>query len=122
MDFITLLKFRDTGTHCLDNTGNVPARNEWQGEGNVILHVACSNFPVDRIHRSSMDSYEQFAGTGSRARCIFEPELFWPAVAVDSHCFHVFHFAHLLGKFKVRVTVSSLPLGSTLALARPKLV
>jgi hypothetical protein len=41
---------------------------------------------------------------------IFEPELFRPTVIVDSYCFHVFHFAHLLGKFKVRVTVSSLPL------------
>src|SRR5947208_8564994 len=29
IDFIALLKFGDTGTHCLDNTGNVPARNKW---------------------------------------------------------------------------------------------
>src|SRR5438093_6587963 len=45
--FIALLKFGDTGTHCLDNTGNVPARNKWQRKRNVILHVACSDFPVD---------------------------------------------------------------------------
>jgi hypothetical protein len=43
IDFIALLKFRDTGTHGLDNTGNVPARNEWQRERNVILHVTCSD-------------------------------------------------------------------------------
>src|SRR5437879_3989061 len=42
IDFIALLKFGDTGTHCLDNTGNVPARNKWQRKRNVILHVACS--------------------------------------------------------------------------------
>src|SRR5205814_8604659 len=39
-----------------ENPGNVPARNKWQRKGNVILHVACSDFPVDGIHRSSMDS------------------------------------------------------------------
>src|SRR5712691_12812439 len=51
--FIALLKFGDTGAHCLDNTRNVPARNKWQRKRNVILHVACSGFPVDGIHRSS---------------------------------------------------------------------
>src|SRR5213594_3895146 len=54
IDFIALLKFGDTGTHCLDNPGNVPARNKWQRKRNVILHVACSDFPVDGIHRSSI--------------------------------------------------------------------
>ena len=57
-----------------------------------------------------MDSYQQFTGARCRARCIFEPEHFRPAVVVDSHCFHVFHFAHLLGQdimkvFKVQVSI-----------------
>src|SRR5438132_3655645 len=98
IDFIALLKFGDAGTHYFDNPGNVPARNKWQGKGNVILHVACSDFPVDGIHRSSMDSYQQFTRTGRRAGGIFEPEHFRPAIVVDSHSFHVFHFAISLGK------------------------
>jgi hypothetical protein len=44
------------------------------------------------------------------ARCIFKAEHFRSAVVVDSHCFHVLHFAHLLGQgtvkaFEVQVVV-----------------
>ena len=56
IDFIALFEFRDTGTHCVDHTGDVPAWNERQGERNVILHVARPDFPVERIHRSRTDS------------------------------------------------------------------
>ncbi len=45
-----------------------------------------------------MDFYQQFTGARCRARCIFEVEHFRAAVVVDLHCFHVFHFAHLLNK------------------------
>src|SRR2546422_5040507 len=44
--FIALLKFGDAGTHCLDNTGNVPARNKWRSEEHTSelqsrLHLVC---------------------------------------------------------------------------------
>src|SRR5439155_22170569 len=75
----------------------VPARNKWQREGYVILHVACSDSPVDGIHRGSMDSYEQFTGTGRWARGILETKHFRPAVVGDAYGFHVLHFAISLG-------------------------
>jgi hypothetical protein len=55
--------------------------------GDVILHVTRPDLPVNRIYGSNMYSQEQFARARCRARYIFEPEHFRPAIVMNSYAF-----------------------------------
>ena len=61
-----------------------------------------------------MDFYQHFTGARGWARCILKPEHFWPAITVDSHCFHTFHFLCILSlKFSMsrdKISIHPLPL------------
>src|SRR6266536_2971862 len=58
-------------TEFLDYSGQVPSENEREFMRPKVLHVAFTNFPIDRVHSCRVNADENFTRLWLRARRIF---------------------------------------------------
>src|SRR5258708_8541765 len=87
-------------TEFLNYSRQVPSENKRKFMRPEVLHVAFTNFPIDRVHSRRVNADENFARLWLRTRRIFILEDLRSAVVVNSNRFHCsfFFYEQMIGR------------------------
>src|SRR3989442_13553150 len=88
-DCLSDLKCRHTGTNVFYHSRHLDARSIGKRHRHEIFHQALTDFPVERVHASRVDTQKHFARLWLWTWLLFKLELFRSTIAMDvnhSHC------------------------------------
>ena len=87
-DSLPALKGGHSGTNVFDHSGHLDARSIGKRHRPELFHQALTDFPVDRVHASRVDTNKHFARLWLWARLLFQLELFRSTIAMDLNRLH----------------------------------